>query len=213
MDWILDNFAKLLPVFLAVLYFWVNSKKRRPEGEETEESDGSDEAERARRIQEEIRRRILERQRGDSPGPHVESPVLVEESLHQPQIRQVRSVEGRNVREAVPDPYEIDQPYEAPQPQTDYQEVLERQAQLAERFEEARHMAEARKAVRVGTQGQTASTRRRSADKPVVERTVNPLRAALLRDLKGGAGLKRAVLLREVLGEPVGFRRGPQPQK
>jgi len=210
MEWILDNFAKLLPVILAVLYFWLNAKKRRPEGEEAEESDGSDETERASRIQEEIRRRILERQRGDSSGPHVEPPVLVEESLHQPQERQARSSERGDLQEAAPDPYEIDQPYEVPQPQTNYQEVLERQARLAERLEEARRRAEARKP---SGKDRAASTRRKEARAPRVERVVNPLRAALLSDLKDGVGLKRAILLREVLGEPVGFRRGPQPQK
>ena len=169
MDWILENFAKLLPVLLAVLYFWLNAKRRRPEGEEAEEFDGSDEAERAGRIQEEIRRRILERQRGDSPGPHVEPPVLVEESLHQPQERQVRSTGSGHLRETAPDPYEIDRPHEVSQPQTDYQEMLEQQARLAERFEEARRRTEARKASRAGTQGRTDSARRKGAKVPVVE--------------------------------------------
>ena len=157
MEWILENFAKLLPVLLAVLYFWLNSKKRRPDAEETEESDGSDEAERARRIQEEIRRRILERQSGDSPGPQVTPPVLVEESLHQPQSRQVRSSGEEDVSEAAFDPYEIDTRYEEDQQWTDQRDVLERQALLAERFEKARRLAETRKASGMRAQAQTGS--------------------------------------------------------
>jgi hypothetical protein len=209
MEWILENFGKLLPVLLAVLYFWLNSKKRHPDAQEAEDADGPDEAERARRIQEEIRRRILERQRGDSSGPHVEPPVLVEESLHQPQSRQVRSTGQQDVREAVFDPYEIDNRYEEDQQWSDQREVLERQAKLAKRFEEARRLAETRKA----SQAQIGSSMRNAARPPSVEWAINPLRAALMRDLRGRTGLKRAILLREVLGEPVGLRRGPLPQK
>jgi len=206
MEWILENFGKLLPVLLAVLYFWFNAKKRRPDAEEVEESDGSDEAERARRIQEEIRRRILERQRGDG-GPVAEPPVLVEDSLHQPQNRQVRHAEHGDLHEMSHGGFEV------PGISGEHQRVLERQAQLAERFEQARRLAETRKRSGARPGGQTAPARRRGASVPVVERTVNPLRAALLSDLKGGAGLKRAVLLREILGEPVGLRQGPLPQK
>jgi len=213
MEWILENFGKLLPVLLAVLYFWLNSKRRHPDAQEAEDSDGSDEAERARRIQEEIRRRILERQRGDSSGPHVEPPVLVEESLHQPQSRQERPTGQQDVREAVFDPYEIDNRYEEDQQWTDQRDVLERQAQLAKRFEEARRLTETRKASGMRAQAQIGSSKRNVVRPPSVEWAVNPLRAALMRDLRGRTGLKRAILLREVLGEPVGLRRGPLPQK
>jgi hypothetical protein len=219
MEWLLDNLGKMLPVILAVLYFWVTSKKRRSGTEESEEGDGSDEAERARRIQEEIRRRILERQRGESPGPHVGPPVLVEESLHQPQEeeslhqpqeeeslhqpqdRLVRSTGGTFAESAVPDPDE------------NYQEVLERQAHLTQRFEEARRLAERQKESRMGIRGQTASTKQKRTEAASVKWAVNPLRSELLTNLKGRTGLKRAILLREVLGEPVGVRQGPLPQK
>lgn len=207
MEWILENFGKLLPVLLAVLYFWLNSKKRRPDAEEVEESDGSDEAERARRIQEEIRRRILERQRGDA-GPVVEPPVLVEESLHQPQNRQVRQAEHGDLHEVSHGTFEV------PEISGEDQRALDRQAQLAERLEQARRLAETRKGSRMRTEVQADSAGQiRSKPEVVKGAPVNPLRAALLIDLKGGAGLKRAVLLREVLGEPVGLRRGPLPQK
>ena len=210
MEWILENFGKLLPVLLAVLYFWLNSKRRRPNAQEAEESDGSDgsdEAERARRIQEEIRRRILERQRGGSSGSYVEPPVLVEESLHQTQERQVRHAEHGDLHEMAHGGFEV------PDPAQEQREILERQARLAERLEEARRLAEARKASGVRVQAKTGSTRRRSANPPSVDWAVNPLRAALLRDLRGRTGLKRAILLREVLGEPVGLKRGSLPQK
>jgi hypothetical protein len=207
MEWILENFGKLIPILLAVLYFWLSSKKRRPDEEEAEESDGSDEAERARRIQEEIRRRILERQRGDSSGPHVEPPVLVEESLHQTQNRQVRRAEHGDLHEMAHGGFEV------PDPDEEQREVLERQAQLVERLEEARRLGEARKASGMRAKAKTGSTGRRGVKPPSVEWAVNPLRVALLRDLRGRTGLKRAILLREVLGEPVGLRRGPLPQK
>ena len=207
MEWILENFGKLLPVILAVLYFWLNAKKKRPDAEETEESDGSDEAERASRIQEEIRRRILERQSGGSPGPQVEAPVLVEESLHQPQKRQVRHAEHGDLHEMSHGGFEV------PEISREEQRVLDRQAQLAERLEDARRLTEARKASAIEARSQTVVTERKSLHPPVVKGAVNPLRSSLLRDLRGSTSLKRAILLREVLGEPVGLKRGSLPQK
>jgi len=204
MDWLLENFGKFLPVILAVLYFWLNSRKRGPEAEEADGPDSSEVPERARRIQEEIRRRILERQQGGMTGPLVEPPVVVEESLHQHQDHQIRSVGGENIREAVPD---LREEY---QPPTGEQELLERQARLVERFEEARRRAEARKALKKRARNRPVSEGSTGWSEVLVD---NPLRRALLSDLKDRTGLKRAILLREVLGEPVGLRKGPLPQK
>ena len=67
MDWLLDNFGKLLPIVLMVLYFLLNKGKKNAEEEgDGVGAEGSEEADRVKRIQDEIRRRILERQQGEA---------------------------------------------------------------------------------------------------------------------------------------------------
>ena len=62
--WFLDNLDKLVPIIIAVLYF-IGASRAKSKGEE--EGPSPDASERARKIQEEIRRKILERpRRGES---------------------------------------------------------------------------------------------------------------------------------------------------
>jgi len=199
MDWLLENFGKLLPVVLMLLYFLLNRGKKK-EGEEGAED--AEESERVRRIQEEIRRRILERQRGESPRPAVERPVLVEEPpLHSPQGL------GRSFHEEITEP----EPFLNPgwdQQEAEARQVLEQQAKLAERLEEARRLAVVRDRVAVN-RGQAVPIKkaRKFKGTQTVRGPVNPLRHLLQKDLSTTGGLRRAILLREVLGEPVGMRR------
>jgi hypothetical protein len=210
MEWLLENFGKLLPIVLMVLYFLLN-KGRKSEDDEVQgaEPEGVDQDERVRRIQDEIRRRILERQRGESPQPAVEPPVLVEE-------RPLHGSETGDFHKQEAGPAPVHRP--------DWQEqeeasrlVLERQAKLAERLAQARRQAASTSPVMAGDiqsanpiLSSPLTSRSPSTMGRVAIRTggvINPLRRTLLSDLAGPNGLRRAVLLREVLGEPVGMRR------
>ncbi|MEZ5275702.1 MAG: hypothetical protein R3F07_04905 [Opitutaceae bacterium] len=201
MDWLIENFGKLLPIILMVIYFWVNAKKK---GSEEDEPGGgeadADQAERARTIQEEIRRRILERQQGAAPRPRVAPPVPVEEGLHQAQTAAERSGETWSAQPA-------GEVYERAKPQGDYAQVLERQRQLAERLEQARRLTSRNLEARDRSLAASAMTTSPVRQAPeAVGTSVNPLRKTLLGDLSDRKGLRRAVILREVLGKPVGMR-------
>ena len=68
--WFLDNLDKLVPIIIAVLYF-MGASRAKSKGDEQEGS-SPDVSERARKIQEDIRRKILERQGGGrAPSPEV----------------------------------------------------------------------------------------------------------------------------------------------
>jgi len=209
MDWLIDNFGKLLPIILMVVYFWMSAKKRGAQDDEAAEGEGdADQAERARTIQEEIRRRILERQQGAAPKRKVLPPVPVEQGLHQAQHKTERSGETWSAQPT-------GEVYDRPTQQGDYAQVLEHQILLAERLEQARRLTSRNleaKDRRLATSAEKASNRVRASQRArapdSVRAGVNPLRTTLLSDLAGRQGLRRAIVLREVLGEPVGLRSG-----
>ena len=208
MEWLIENFGKLLPILLMVLYFWLNARKAKPEAEEgAEEGEPVDQVERARGIQEEIRRRILERQRGEAPRPRTVPPGPVAESLHQAQEATVRSDKAWPAAE-------VAKKAERGYTQSDYAEVLEQQSRLAEQFEQAR-LQTSRRQLQV-ERGRAAAAKAISPIKKLrgpERRSVHPLRRALLADLAGSKGLRRGIVLREVLGEPVALRSGALPPK
>jgi len=204
MDWLIDNFGKLLPIILVVIYFWLNAKKRGSADEESSAAQGdADQAERARKIQEEIRRRILERQRGNPPQPRVGPPVLVEEGLHQAQEKTVRRAENW----AAEPTGEV---HQRAVPQSDHAQMLKHQAELAERLEQARRLTQRHQAAMDRNREVSARTVGPMTNVPDwVQTKINPLRAKLLGDLAERRGLRRAIVLREVLDLPVGMRSGP----
>ena len=138
-------------------------------------------AERTRRIQEEIRRKIAER-RGLLPP----APAPLPEPMGEPPIVMVED-----------DPAES-APVTAPA--ATHAAILERQQQLADQMralERARETAQRRagefaaavQAEAATEMGQLAGSNRE-----------------LLADLREPAGLRRAIVLREILGPPVGLR-------
>jgi len=133
-------------------------------------------AQRTRRIQEEIRRKIAER-RGTILAPE---PILVETRMEPPVI----SSEERFEREYVP---------------TDLA-MLERQQQLAEQMRALEHVraTKQRRATEVTAALKTESESERGL--------LVGSRGSLLADLGDPASLRRALVLREVLGAPVGLR-------
>ncbi len=195
MDWIFDNLQLIIVIGGAVAY-WLNQRKREKEGQDADydgdgvpetrgpvapNADALEEAERTRRIQEEIRRKILER-RGGTPPP-VAVPEPAAEYREEPEWLE----EGPRPR---PAPV-------APPPLEDA--VLARQRALQEQLQA---LEERRTAARARTSSfpppppplATAGGRRSSA------------LPALVASLRDPAAVRRAILLREVLGPPVSLR-------
>ena len=119
--WFLENLEKLVPIIIALLYFLGMSRAKKREGQE--EGPDPQAEERARKIQEEIRRKILERQqrgkaapkRETSPEPTVNVP---EQPLHPGTAKSAREVAEVEVFPSSPQepveasPIEFSDPFE-----------------------------------------------------------------------------------------------------
>lgn len=195
MQWVFQHLQIIIAVAAAIAYMF-NRGKQAPDagGADT----GDDDAERARQIREEIRRKIAERRQGASPSTRkpaeTSAPPPV---LHAPQSVPPIDPFGGPVRPAPP-PFRRTRTELPPVPQATEAEtmaVLERQEQLAEQMkalEEARLKQQRRAADVVTTAAATAAA--------------SAARGALLADLRHPQGLRRAMVLREVLGAPVALR-------
>jgi hypothetical protein len=182
MDWILEHLQVLFAIAIAVVAILQKLKRARP-GEEPPGSaqTSSGDADRTRRVQEEIRRRILER-RGLAPA--APSPRDVAEAApgfpeSPPMIEEMRPIV------VVPRPLESTEVAVDSGRSTEF----EHQQRLIEQF---RELEASRQASTVTGPGPTAAG---------VTAPANRLRP----DLRNPAGLRRAVVLREVLGPPVGL--------
>lgn len=133
-------------------------------------------AERTRRIQAEIRRKIAERRGMPVPPPEPEPQIEV-------------------VEPAVPPPFLVVEGDPA-----EHAAILERQRQLSDQMRalEGARVAEQRRAAHLMA-AETAAAR--SAEGQLLR-----ARDELLADVRDPAGLRRAIVLREVLGPPVGLR-------
>ena len=193
MDWIFDHLRLIIIVGGAIAY-WLNQRQKAKQGEEASRTNApakpvaqvDDEAERIRRIQEEIRRKIQERMGGVARS----KPSQVT----QPAVK------------AVPPPIQRQQPKTDVYAETQMaaeqqvmadQAVLEQQQLLALKLRELQEQ-------------------RREHDRPAevfAEKTAQAMaasgtavRGSLLADLRTPTAIRRAVVLREVLGTPVGLR-------
>lgn len=187
MEWILDN-LQLVFVVGGALAWWLNQRRQAQTGDEAppplQEATFDDPAlaERTRKIREEIQRKIEQRARGyanEQPKvPHSEP------AEPPPFIREV--IVARQPVRAVS---RIETQRQA--------EILEQQAALMEKLREAELM---RIAVKRRTDFEEST-----ADHSAEARTA--IRATVLDDLGSPAALRRAFILREVLGPPVALRR------
>lgn len=188
MDWVFDHLQFIIAAAGAVAW-WLN--QRRPgqaEGDETVAPpettfDDPELAERTRKIREEIQRKIAERARGYP----TEQPTLPLDQPDEPPL--VREV----VVTPTPPPRRGLTAFEAQR----QAEILEEQAALAERLQEAEQMKLAAQ--------KRARYEAATADQTTVARSLS--RSTVLDDLRDPAALRRAFILREVLGPPVALRR------
>ncbi len=201
LQWVLDNLWTLLIIagVLAQLLQAVRNRKEQggdaPEADLAPRDDQFEDpelAERTRRIREEIQRKIAERQRGGAPAAEAEpapwepEPAPFEEPP--PVIRETRP-------ERAPEPAPM--PAYATRVETQRAaEILEQQAALADRLRQAQDM-------KVAAQRRAAFE---AASVSPIMQARQVARGALLDDLRSPEALRRAFVLREVLGPPVGLR-------
>lgn len=187
MDWIFDHMQLVIAVAAAFAY-WMNARKQKQADEDEpaeaplrdESGEAAAEAERARRIREEIRRKIMDRADGRAPSAPESSPPPP------PVIRRVE-VEPATLK---PEPVR--------QPAVDT-EMLERQRRLQEQWQEAVRAKQSA----LNTGGAVGPKRIAPASATA---TAALSGRGLRGDLRDRASVRRAVVLREVLGPPVGLR-------
>ncbi|MDB6166114.1 MAG: hypothetical protein JWQ83_1254 [Lacunisphaera sp.] len=189
MDWIAQHLQLIIALAGGVAW-WLNKNREKPAGEAQpprgeKTFDDPELAERTRRIREEIRRKIEQRVRGYVG----EQPTLPRsEPVAPPLVRPVtlaRPDTARAVRAAA-----------SQQEARRTTEILEQQAALMEQ-------------VRLADEMKAAALRRTQFETEVgskEEAAVAAVRAAVGEDLRNPAALRRAFILREVLGPPLALR-------
>jgi hypothetical protein len=214
LDWLLERIGVVIFVVIFVVQI-VRGLMRSRTGAPEEEAkrDVLAEERRVREIQENIRRRIAERSGG---APAAEPPPLMRQEVGppprpNPETTQMpepfggplRRVFEELERQANPPPEPPPRPYVPPVAATTVEsrnaEVV-RQEQLAEEIrvlEEARMLAK-RRASRVAA-GELAASNSELGQRSAA-------RGRALDDLRDPESLRRAIVLREVLGTPVGLR-------
>ncbi|HUL53775.1 MAG TPA: hypothetical protein VLT83_10250 [Opitutaceae bacterium] len=183
MDWLLNHPQVLFLIVIAVVAMLQKLKQAHSQdaagrGPATSQED----EERTRRIQEEIRRRIRER-RGLAPaapppraGDHPVFPPAP------PMIEEVRPV-------VVPPPLPV--------------EDVTATAGLAAEYERQQKMLQQLQAIKAARQTSTSVAPAAAAAAPAAA----PVAVGhFVADLRNPAGLRRAIVLREILGPPVGLR-------
>lgn len=210
MEDLTQYFDLLVPVAL-VLLFLFQRMFARDEGEGPPQPP-SEADETARRIREEIRRKIVARQQG-----RAEPPPASEAEVWPPGVPRSRPA---------PDPHEVPPPFrdvwepeplvveESPPPRWESPSIQAEAGRPADDLElqlreQKRRLEEARRAKALaleqsrakglaGSKGRSGKGGRRRRD--------GNLRGALLADLSGRENLQRAFVLKEVLDRPVGTR-------
>lgn len=205
MDWIQDHLQLIIAIAGAIAY-WLTQRKKEQAGEPTDyDGDGQPDnqpkeaqfedpelAERTRRIREEIQKKIEERRRGGAgyerpaePPPIAQpEPASAQMELPPPLVREVVV----KTAPAQTEPWgELASRRQA--------ELLEQQAALEAQLQQAREM-------------KVAALRRHEFETKIsAESTAATGRqTVLLEELRRPDSLRRAMVLREILGPPVALR-------
>lgn len=201
MDWILDHLQIIIAIAGAIAY-WLNARRKEKAGETADyDGDGNPDTlpqdgrslreqtepvqhdDNTKRVQDEIRRLIAERNRSEgrpvAPAPAEQPappPLRRREPELAPYAAEIRREEAERESAA----------------------VLERQRGLADQFAalQARRAEATRAAKAVWA----------AAPEPVAAATAGGGDVGLLRELRNARSLRKAIMLREVLGAPVGLR-------
>ena len=191
MDWILNHMQVVIAI-AGVVAYWLNQQRRvggpdeAPPHEEKSFED-PELAERTRRIREEIQRKIEQRARGYA---HEQPTLPHDEPAEPPPL--IREVVIARQPESPP----LSRTAKSHLAEQRTAEMLEQQASLVEQLRQAQEM-------------KAASLRRTQFETEVAgkeEQAKVAVRAALGDDLRDPASLRRAFVLREILGPPVALR-------
>jgi hypothetical protein len=216
MDWIKDHLQVILAIAGAIAY-WLNQrnsteaeKAAKQEADEgaprptsAAEAEAADEA-RAAQVREEIRRTIAARRRGAEPamGDHA-APVRREaDPFPQPSELVRPPLPMPPARTSTPAPLSRPESWRptAPPPLTSSESLaasLTRQEQLAEKLRElTEQRAIVERRAKTAAIGDAVETRRKHDNQPI----------NVAADLRDPRSLRRAMLMREVLGAPVSLR-------
>lgn len=197
MRWIFENIQVLIVVG-GVIAWWLNQRRREKEGQSADfDGDGVpergptaqnyDDTEQTRRVQEDIRRKIAER-RTAPPAPAATPPPIFQDPVQ----AMLRELQKRLELEPAP----ATAPLPPPVPAID-QEQLARQRELEEKLQ-------ALDRERRATQSRADEVQRRP---DLYEPAINPTPAdGWLAELRDAKNVRRAIVLRELLGPPVALR-------
>lgn len=209
MAWVLEHLQLLIGIAAAIAYYLNRARQEKAEAQSPREETEEARAERTRRLQEEIRRKIAER-RGGGAAPAA-APVGRGRDVVPPLVRTepVRPIDPfggpvgrvlREVREAAEKEFDpaVEERRRAEEAAA-HQAVLARQEKLAEEMR-------ALEAARVVEQKRVAAilAQRRELRSDAVTRGTDE--ASLTGALRDPRELRRAFVLREVLGAPVALR-------
>ncbi len=226
MEWILDH-IQFIAIVAGVVAYWINQRRREKEGAEADyDGDGVPDnrkrrrlqpdarqsdpevGERERRIRGEMLRKIAER-RGGQPVPAGSPPALpsrtapLQRSATAGPEDAPRPVSDGPLGELLRRALEARQRQEeAARAQSMAAENAERERQRRLHEQQLRELEEQRREELARAE---EIARSQAPVRPPVP--VAHLRGDFLQDLRGADNLRRAVLLREVLGPPVGLGR------
>ena len=205
MDWLLRNLPLLVLGFVVFSIVRAISRARAANAKHEAGADQTDEQRRVREVQDRIRRKIAERRGERAPGsppvlrpPAEESRPIMRLPPAVPPLDPFGGPVARQIKELLERRMP---PQPAPIPAVDPRRVeLERQARLAEEMrglEETRVIAQRRAAGRDSAKVEAAASE---------DGLRTAARERLLGDLSDPQSLRRAFVLREVLGPPIGLR-------
>ncbi len=197
MRWLLEN-PQLLVIIGGAIAYWLNERRKAKEKQEmseeaSREPTDDEMAERTRRIQEEIRRKIEERQ-GRAPRPAAFDEAEEEEE----------NVEGpKTVPPPLPQPRPVLVSAEEAPGAAELERVMEQQRRYAEQLDRlaaAERSSQAAAATPGAALLSMAAYDMRAAE--VSAGRQSPQLAGMLAGLHDRELLRRAIVLREVLGAP-----------
>ena len=196
MEWVLNNLENvIIPIIIMVLYGLgsVGQKKKKdgkPGRSRQQPEVDPNEARRVREIQEEIRRKIAERTGRVPPPVPTREPTAT---------KPVPQVETRRFPTPSRQPSRRPEPVPSPPPARSYQDELEAKLKQVKELE----AQAASKAQSVGAY---------SIKQPTRKKMSGELRSQLFADLSNPLGQRKAILVSEILGPPVGIK-GPSHWK
>lgn len=207
MKWIIENFQIVVAIVATLVYFLTRAGRSGDEAERRRavppDEAEREQAERTRRVQEEIRRKIAERRAA------TEEVIVVENEPAPPPLATPSNPPPLNplsgpLRRAVREFEQAAERWREPEPDTAAQTraaELQRQARLAE---ELRALHEQR-AIEARRTAQRAAASLADSMRGAVSLTGGGRRAWVGR-LRDPREVRRAIVLREILGPPVGLR-------